>query len=167
MAQITLKGNPINTNGTLPLVDGLAPDFTLTKSDLSESSLSDYKGKKVILNIFPSLDTGTCAASVRTFNKAATELDNTVVLCISMDLPFAHARFCAAEGIENVITLSCFRDITKFADSYGIKIITGPLKGLNARSIVTIDESGHVLYTELVPETTNEPNYEAALASIK
>lgn len=163
MAQITLKGNPINTNGNLPTAGGIAPDFTLVKSDLSEVSLSDYEGKKVILNIFPSVDTGTCATSVRTFNAKASSLDNTVVLCISADLPFAHGRFCGAEGIDKVETLSTFRN-SDFSKNYGIEIVDGPLKGLNARSVVVIDEDGKVKYTELVSETVEEPDYEAALS---
>lgn len=163
MAQITLKGNEINTNGNLPVVGEVAPSFSLVKSDLSEASLSSFEGKKVILNIFPSLDTGTCAASVRTFNKSAASLDNTVVLCISADLPFAHSRFCEAEGIENVTTLSSFRS-QDFATKYGINIVNGPLEGLCARSVVVIDEDGKVKYTELVSETVDEPDYEAALS---
>ncbi len=162
MAQITLKGNPINTVGNLPTVGNKAPNFTVVKSDLSEKNLTDFEGKKVILNIFPSIDTGTCATSVRTFNQKATSLDNTVVLSISVDLPFALNRFCGAEGIDKVETLSAFR--SDFAEVYGVKLIDGPLKGVCARSIVVLDENGTVLYTELVSETVNEPNYEAAIA---
>jgi thioredoxin-dependent peroxiredoxin len=165
MAKITLKGNPINTSGELPSKGALAPSFKLVKTDLSEVSLQDYKGKKVILNIFPSVDTSTCATSVRTFNAKASSLNNTVVLCISKDLPFAHARFCGAEGLDKVVSLSDFRSGT-FATDYGIKIIDGPLAGLDARSIVVIDESGKVVHTELVPETVDEPNYEAALKAL-
>lgn len=165
MATIKLKGNEISTNGELPKVGAAAPDFKLTKTDLSEAALSDYKGKKVILNIFPSIDTGTCATSVRKFNEKASSLENTVVLCISNDLPFAHSRFCGAEGIESVETLSGFRN-SDFATNYGIKITTGPLAGLIARSVVVIDEEGMVRYTELVEETVDEPNYDGALGSL-
>ena len=165
MAQVTLKGNPINTIGELPVVGSNIADFTLTKNNLSNVSLADFKGKRLILNIFPSIDTGTCAASVRTFNKTAASLDNTNVLCISQDLPFAQARFCGAEGIENVVMLSGFRN-PEFAESYGVKIVDAPMNGLCARSIVVVDENGVVKYTELVPEIVDEPNYEAALASL-
>ena len=165
MAQIKFKGNAVHSEGNLPKVGDTAPNFTLTAGDLSSKSLSDFKGKKVILNIFPSIDTGTCAASVRQFNEKATSLDNTVVLGISKDLPFAHSRFCAAEGIENVITLSDFKD-NAFADAYGVKFADGPLAGLLSRSVVVIDEEGKVVYTEQVEETTEEPDYEKALASI-
>lgn len=164
MAQVTLKGNPINTNGELPSAGNAAPDFKLVKSDLSEASLTTYKGKKVVLNIFPSIDTSTCAASVRAFNKKATELDNTVVLCISKDLPFAQARFCGAEGLSSVVTLSAFRD--DFAKNYGVEIIDGPLQGLTARSVVVIGEDGKVKYTQLVSEIADEPDYDAALKSL-
>ncbi len=166
MAEITLKGNPIHTIGDLPALGSKAPEFKLVKSDLSEVSLSDFSGKKVILNIFPSVDTGTCAASVRAFNAKASSLDNTVVLCISMDLPFAHARFCGAEGLNDVISLSGFRDNGQFQKDYGIGLIDGPLKGLNARSIVVIDDSGKVVHTQLVSETVDEPDYESALAAL-
>ncbi|MEQ8239441.1 MAG: thiol peroxidase [Cyclobacteriaceae bacterium] len=165
MAQVTLKGNPVQTIGELPAIGSDAAAFTLVNTDLSEISLSDYKGKKVILNIFPSVDTGTCATSVRSFNEKATELDNTVVLCISEDLPFAHARFCGAEGIENVVSLSAFRN-ESFAKDYGIAMVDGPLKGLTARSIVVIGEDGKVKYTELVSEIVDEPNYESAIAAL-
>ncbi len=165
MAQVTLKGNPVNTIGELPTAGGLAPKFTLVKTDLSEVALSDFEGKKVVLNIFPSIDTGTCAMSVRTFNKSAAELENTVVLCVSKDLPFANARFCGAEGIDNVVSLSAFRD-SDFQSRYGVEILDGPLKGLLARSIVVIDEEGQVVYTELVPEIVNEPDYESALKAL-
>ncbi|HNP18343.1 MAG TPA: thiol peroxidase [Fulvivirga sp.] len=165
MAKITLKGNPINTSGELPSKGSVAPGFKLVKSDLSEVSLGDFKGKKVILNIFPSVDTSTCATSVRTFNAKASSLDNTVVLCISKDLPFAHARFCGAEGLDKVVSLSDFRN-DSFATDYGVKIVDGPLAGLNARSIVVIDETGKVVHTQLVSETVDEPNYEAALNAL-
>jgi len=165
MAQIKFKGNAVYSEGNLPKVGDTAPNFTLTSGDLSSKSLSDFKGKKVILNIFPSIDTGTCAMSVRQFNEKAAGLDSTVVLCISKDLPFAQSRFCAAEGIENVITLSDFKD-NAFADAYGVKFADGPLAGLLSRSVVVIDEDGKVVYTEQVEETTEEPDYDKALASI-
>lgn len=165
MAQITFKGNAVHTEGNLPQVGDTAPNFTLTSGDLSAKSLSDFKGKKVILNIFPSIDTGVCAASVRKFNEEASGLDNTVVLCISKDLPFAQSRFCAAEGLENVVSLSDFKD-NSFADAYGVKFSDGPLAGLLSRSVVVIDENGKVIYNEQVAETVEEPNYEAALASL-
>ncbi|TRX58638.1 thiol peroxidase [Fulvivirga sp. M361] len=164
MAQVTLKGNPSQTNGDLPEV-GTSLDFTLTKSDLSEVSLSDFKGRKLVLNIFPSIDTSTCATSVRTFNKEAASLDNTKVLCISKDLPFAHARFCGAEGIEDVISLSDFRH-PEFSEKLGIRLEDGPLAGLDARSVIVLDEEGKVLYTQLVNEIVDEPDYEAALKSL-
>lgn len=165
MSQITLKGNPINTNGDLISQTTKAPGFTLVKSDLSEASLSDYTGKQVILNIFPSIDTGTCATSVREFNKKASELENTVVLCISKDLPFAHSRFCAAEGIDNVITLSAFRN-DSFANDYGIELVDGPLRGLIARAVVVVDTDGQVTYSQLVGEVTDEPDYDSAIAAL-
>ena len=163
MAKITLKGTPVNTSGTLPQKGSKAPDFTLVKSDLGNLSLSELKGKKIILNIFPSLDTSTCATSVRKFNKLAAEKTNTVVLAISKDLPFAHGRFCTTEGITNVVTLSGFRD-TSFGKAYGIDIADGPLAGLYARSIVVVDETGKVVHTQLVPEIVDEPGYDAALS---
>ncbi|QBQ42803.1 thiol peroxidase [Sphingobacterium psychroaquaticum] len=165
MAKISFKGNSINTQGDLPQVGSKAPDFKLTAGDLSEKTLSDFAGKKVILNIFPSIDTGTCAASVRTFNVEAAGLSNTVVLCISKDLPFAQGRFCAAEGIDNVITLSEYKD-SNFSDAYQLKIVDGPLAGLLSRSVVVIDENGVVTFTEQVAETTEEPNYKQALAAL-
>lgn len=163
MAQITLKGNPINTIGNLPKAGSKAPTFTLVKDDLSIKSLSDYKGQRVILNIFPSLDTGTCAASVRRFNAEASKLENTVVLCISKDLPFAQARFCGAEGLKDVHNLSDFRT-GQFGKDYGVEIIDGPLAGLESRAVVILDEEGTVVYTQQVPEIIDEPNYETALA---
>lgn len=165
MSKITFKGNEIHTNGTLPAVGAEAPNFTGVKSDLSELSLNDLKGKKVILNIFPSLDTSVCATSVRKFNQKAASLPNTVVLAISKDLPFAQGRFCSAEGITNVIPLSAFR-CDCFENKYGVLMTDGPLKGLLARAVVVVDENGKIIYTELVPEITQEPNYEAAIASI-
>lgn len=165
MAKITLKGNEINTIGELPNVGEVAPDFSLVKTDLSVGKLSDFKGEKVILNIFPSVDTGTCAASVRNFNKEAASLENTKVLCISRDLPFAQGRFCGAEGIENVVMLSDF-NTGDFGKDYGLEIAEGPLTGLSSRCIVVINEEGKVVYTEQVKETVDEPNYELALKSI-
>ncbi|GAT64226.1 thiol peroxidase [Paludibacter jiangxiensis] len=167
MATVTLQGElKINVGGELPAVGSVASDFTLVKRDLSEVSLKDFKGKKVLLNIFPSIDTGVCAASVRQFNKDAAGLENTVVLGVSVDLPFAAGRFCAAEGIENVVTVSAFRN-PEFAANYGVLMVDGPLKGLLARSVVVVDADGKVVYTELVPEVTQEPNYTAALAALK
>lgn len=165
MASITLKGNQISTVGNLPAIGETAKDFTLIKSDLSQTSLQDYKGTKVVLNIFPSIDTGVCAASVRKFNKIASEKSNTKVLCISRDLPFAQARFCGAEGLENVITLSDF-NTGAFGKAYGLEIATGPLAGLHSRAVIILDENGKVIYTEQVPEITQEPNYDAALQSL-
>ena len=165
MAQITLKGTPANTNNDLPAIGSNIADFRLTKNDLSDISFSDLKGKRLIFNIFPSVDTGTCATSVRTFNKKASSLDNTLVLCISQDLPFAQARFCGAEGIDNVVMLSAFRD-SQFAKDYGVQIVDSPMSGLCARAIVVVDENGTVKHTELVPEIVDEPNYEAALAAL-
>lgn len=166
MAKITLQGNEINTLGNLPKVGEIAPEFVLVKNDLGEATLKDYKGKKVILNIFPSLDTGVCAASVRKFNAELNNLENTVVLCISRDLPFAQARFCGAEGLDNVITLSEMRG-EEFSKAYGVKIVDGPMAGLMARSVVVVNEEGKVIYNELVPEIVNEPNYDGALAILK
>ena len=165
MSQVTFKGSAVHTKGNLPEVGSQAPGFSLTAGDLSQKSLADFNGKKVVLNIFPSVDTGTCAASVRTFNQKASQLDNTVVLCISKDLPFAQGRFCAAEGLENVITLSEYKD-SNFSDAYGVKFTDGPLEGLLSRSVVVLDESGKVIYTEQVAETVNEPNYDAAIAAL-
>lgn len=163
MAQTKLKGNPVNTLGDLPVVGSKAPELKLTKSDLSDVSLSNFQGKKKILNIFPSIDTPVCATSVRKFNEKAATLPNTVVLCISADLPFAHKRFCGAEGISNVETLSDFRN-PDFAKSYGVGLADGPMAGLHARSIVVLDENDKVLHTELVDDIVNEPNYEKALS---
>jgi thiol peroxidase len=165
MAKITLKGNPVNTSGNLPLKGSKAPDFILVKSDLGTQSLSELKGKKLILNIFPSLDTSVCAMSVRKFNLLAAGKTNTIVLAISKDLPFAHKRFCTTEGITNVETLSGFRD-SSFGKAYGVDIIDGPMAGLYARSIVVVDEKGIVIYTQLVPEITQEPDYDSAIAAI-
>ncbi|MFK5889731.1 MAG: thiol peroxidase [Flavobacteriaceae bacterium] len=165
MAAITLKGNAVNTLGTIPQVGSKAPDFSLTAGNLSQVSLADYKGSKLILNIFPSLDTGTCAASVRQFNKAAADLDNTKVLCISRDLPFAQGRFCGAEGLENVITLSDFAT-GQFGKDYNLEITDGPLAHLHSRVVIVLDENGVVKYNQQVPEIVDEPNYDDALKAI-
>lgn len=164
MASVTLQGNAFNTVGTLPKVGSKAPNFTLVETDLSETTLADYAGSKLILNIFPSVDTGVCATSIRTFNQKASELDNTKVLCVSADLPFAAARFCGAEGIKNVATGSSFRG--SFGSDYGVSFSDGPLAGLLSRSIVVIDEEGTVIYTEQVAETTEEPDYDSATAAL-
>ena len=163
MASITLGGNPIHTNGELPTVGSKATDFNLIKTDLGTASLADFSGSKVVLNIFPSIDTGTCATSVRTFNEKASSLSNTKVLCISRDLPFAQKRFCGTEGLENVINLSDFKD-GSFGKNYGLEIVDGPLAGLHSRVVIVLDENGTILHTEQVSEIANEPNYEAALA---
>jgi len=163
MAKITLQGKTIETIGELPEIGNAAPDFSVVKTDLSEAKLKDYSGKRLILNIFPSIDTPTCATSVRKFNKAAGDFDNTAVLCVSADLPFAGARFCGAEGIENVDTGSTFRS-SAFGQDYGVEITTGVLKGLLSRAIVVIGESGKVIHNEQVPEIGDEPDYDAALA---
>jgi thioredoxin-dependent peroxiredoxin len=165
MATITLGGNPINTSGSLPAVGSKAPDFNLVKNDLSTTTLADFAGSKLVLNIFPSIDTGTCATSVRTFNAKASALENTKVLCISRDLPFAQKRFCGAEGLENVINLSDFKD-GSFGKEYGLTIIDGPLAGLHSRVVIIVDENGAVKYAEQVSEIANEPNYDAALAAL-
>ncbi len=165
MATIKLKGSPINTVGELPGAGTQAPDFILTKNDLSDVRLMEFKGKKVVLNIFPSLDTDVCARSVIRFNEAAGALDDTVILCISKDLPFAQVRFCGSKGLDNVISLSAFR-YRSFGNSYGVRITDGPLSGLLSRAIVVLDETGKVIYTEQVPEITQEPDYDAALASL-
>ena len=165
MANITFKGQPIHTCGELPKIGDEAPDFTLVKSDLSEAKLSDFRGKYVVLNIFPSLDTDVCASSVRRFNKEAAALKNTVVLCISADLPFAAGRFCTTEGIENVITLSTFRN-PSFGEQYGLTIVDGPMKGLLARAVIVVNPEGKIVYKELVPEIAQEPDYNSAINSI-
>ncbi len=165
MASITLQGNEIHTNGKLPEKGTKATGFTLTGKDLSEVKLEDFSGSRLVLNIFPSIDTGTCATSVRTFNTEAAELENTKVLCISKDLPFAQNRFCGAEGLNNVITLSDFRT-GEFGKNYGLEIIDGPLKGLHSRAVVVIDEHGKIIYTEQVGEIADEPNYKAALEAL-
>lgn len=162
MATVTLKGNAFDTQGELPKAGSQAPGFTLVQGDLSDLTLADLAGKRVILNIFPSVDTATCATSVRKFNEKAALLDNTVVVCVSADLPFALSRFCGAEGIENVKVASSFR--SSFGLDYGVEFVSGPLSKLLSRSVVVIDESGKVLYSQQVAETVDEPNYDAALA---
>lgn len=164
MATITLKGNAVNTNGDLPKVGSTAPGFTLVSTDLKEMSLENFNGKKKVLNIFPSIDTPTCAMSVRNFNKTAAEMNNTVVINISADLPFAQKRFCGAEGITNVEVLSTFR--SDFAKNYGIEFTDGPLMGLCSRVVIVLDEDNKVVHTEQVSEIANEPNYEAAFNAL-
>ena len=163
MASITLGGNPIQTSGELPKIGSKIADFKLIKTDLSVASLGDFAGKKLVLNIFPSIDTGTCAASVRKFNESASTLHNTTVLCISRDLPFAQKRFCGAEGLENVVNLSDFSE-GSFGETNGWEITDGPLAGLHSRVIIVVDENGTITHTEQVAEIADEPNYEAALA---
>ncbi len=165
MASITLGGTPVETSGNLPKVGTKAPNFKLTVSDLSSQELSDFEGHKVVLNIFPSVDTGTCAASVRAYNKEASEMENTKVLCISKDLPFAQDRFCGAEGLENVLMLSDFKD-GNFGKAYGLDFATGPFEGLLSRCVIVLDENGIVKYTEQVPEVADEPNYKASLYAL-
>jgi thiol peroxidase len=165
MAHITLEGNPINTNGELPAVGSDAPDFSLTKGDLSDVSLSDFAGKKKLLNIVPSLDTGVCAASTVKFNEAMATKSNSVALVISADLPFAQSRFCSAEGIDNVVSLSMMHS-RNFAKDYGALITDGPLAGICARAVVVLDEQNKVIYTQLVPEIVEEPDYDSALAQL-
>lgn len=164
MAEVTLGGNPVHTSGDLPEVGSSAPAFTLTGSDLGDVAASDYEGKNLVLNIFPSVDTPTCATSVRTFNERAAGLDNTEVLCVSADLPFAQGRFCGAEGIENVKTASTFR--SSFGADYGINLTDGPLAGVLSRAVVVVGPDGNVKHTELVGEIAQEPDYDAALGSL-
>jgi thiol peroxidase len=166
MAKITLKGNAINTNGDLPKVGSKAPDFKLTNAELADVSLASYKGKKKLLNIFPSIDTPVCATSTRKFNEQAGKAGNTVMLMVSADLPFALGRFCGAENTKTVVPLSMMRD-RHFAKDYGVLITDGPLAGITARAVVVIDENDKVVYAELVPEIAQEPNYEKALAALK
>lgn len=165
MAEITLKGNPIHTSGTLPQQGSSLKNFRLVKEDLSEKTLEDYKSKNIVLNVFPSVDTGVCAMSVRKFNEKATALENTVVINISRDLPFALKRFCAAEGINNVETLSDFRG--NFGEDYGLILTDSPMKGLLSRAVIVADKNGEIIYSEQVPEITQEPNYEAALNALR
>ncbi len=166
MSQITLKGNPIHTSGELPQVGSSAPDFVLTKADLSDVALEDFAGSRKILNIVPSLDTGVCAASALRFNKEVATLDNTVALTISRDLPFAQGRFCESNGVDKVITLSQLRN-TDFGRSYGMEIVDGPMAGLLGRAVVVIDENNKVVYTQLVPEIAQEPDYDEVLKALK
>lgn len=166
MATVNFKGTPVRLTGEFIQVGQVAPDFELVKTDLSSLSLKELSGKNVVLNIFPSLDTGICATSVRKFNQLAAGLKDTVVLAISKDLPFAHARFCSTEGIENVIPLSDFR-FSGFDEEYGVRMADGALAGLLARAVVVIGKEGKVVYTELVPEIAQEPNYEEALKALK
>lgn len=160
MAKIQLEGVPVETVGDLPAVGTKAPAFTVVNADLEDVRLADFAGQRVVLNIFPSLDTGICATSVRTFNKLAEQFANTAVICVSMDLPFALGRFCGAEGIQNVVTASAFR--SDFGETYGVRMVDGALAGLLSRSVVIVDTDGTVIYTEQVPEIKTEPNYEAA-----
>ena len=164
MATVTLKGNPVTTVGELPAVGAIAPDASVTMTDLSEKNIADFRGQRLVLNIFPSVDTPTCSASVREFNQRAGDMDNVVVLNVSADLPFALARFCGAEGIENVLSGSCFR--SDFGEQYGVTFSSGPLTGLLSRSVVVVDTDGKVLYREQVSETAEEPDYDAALAAL-
>ncbi len=164
MATTAFKGNPVQTSGSLPAAGAAAPAFALVGTNLADVTLADFAGKRVVLNIFPSIDTGVCAMSVRKFNEVAAALPNTVVVCASKDLPFAMSRFCGAEGIDNVVTASDFRGT--FADDYGVLMLDGPLAGLCARSVVVVDADGTVAYTELVPEITSEPDYDAAVAAL-
>jgi thiol peroxidase len=166
MATITLKGGPVQTSGSLPAVGSQAPDFCLTGADLADVSLANFAGKRVVLNIFPSVDTGVCAASVRQFNKEVSNMSNTVVLCVSVDTPFALSRFCGAEGLSNVVTLSELR-ARSFGEAYGLRIIDGPLAGVFSRAVVVLDEAGKVVYTEQVPEITQEPEYAPVVALLK
>jgi thiol peroxidase len=164
---VTLKGGAVEISGSFPQTGQTVPDFCLADKARTDVSLANFAGKRKVLNIFPSIDTPTCATSVRTFNQSAASLSNTVVLCISADLPFAQSRFCAAEGIENVVTLSAFRNIAAFAENYGVAIKSSSLAGLTSRAVIVLDENNQVLHSELVSEITSEPNYEAALAVLK
>ncbi len=166
MSELKFKGSPVHTTGAMPSKGSKAPNFELVKNDLSRVSLNDYLGKNVILNIFPSIDTGVCAASVKKFNENAASLPNTKVVCVSKDLPFAHSRFCGAEGIENLDMLSSF-DNDNFESNYKLTMSDGPLKGLYARAVVVVNSAGEVVHTELVDDIVNEPNYEAAMAAVK
>jgi thiol peroxidase len=166
MATITFKGTPTTTSGVLPSIGSKVPAFILTKSDLADTTQDSFTGKRIVFNIFPSIDTGICALSVKRFNKEASSLKNVAVLCISMDLPFAQSRFCGAEGLKDVITLSAFRSAT-FGKDFGLTITNGPLKGLLSRAVVITDENSTVIYTEQVPEIAQEPDYESALKVLK
>ena len=167
MATTAFKGAPVTLAGDFVKVGSQAPQFSLVKGDLGNFTSADAAGKNILLNIFPSMDTGVCAASVRKFNKLASEMPNTIVLAISKDLPFAQGRFCTTEGIENVVPLSDYRYTSDFGEKYGVLMTDGPLCGLLARAVVIINPEGKVVYTELVPEITQEPDYESALAAIK
>lgn len=167
MTTTKFKGNTVHLDGQFIAAGTAAPDFALVKGDLTTLTLADCLGKHIVLNIFPSIDTGVCAASVRKFNQLAASLPDTIVLCISRDLPFAQGRFCAAEGVDGVVTLSDFRRTSTFGTAYGVQMTNGPLAGLLARAVVVIDLDGKIAYSELVPEITTEPNYEAAIAAIK
>ena len=166
MSKVTLKGNPVSTIGDLPVVGSKAPEFSLVGTNLADVKNTDFTGKRVVLNIFPSLDTATCAASVRRFNVEASKLKDATVVCISKDLPFAHSRFCTTEGIENVVSASEFRS-NAFGKNYGVMITDGPLQGLMARAVVVLDKDGTVIHSQLVPEISEEPDYESALNSLK
>lgn len=167
MAKTKLDGLPVNTSGELPAIGSMAPTFKLVKSDLSEVSLKDFKDERLLMNIFPSIETNVCASSVRQFNLHASELGNVKILCISRDLPFALHRFCGTEGIKNLITLSNFRDGEDFARKYGVLLEDGPFKGLNARAIVIVDRKGYVVYTQLVDDIGKEPDYDAVIAFLR
>jgi thiol peroxidase len=166
MSTIKFKGTEVHTNGTLPSVGSVAPDFRVATTNLGNVSLKDFAGKKILLNIFPSIDTGICAASTRRFNQDASVIANTVVVCVSKDMPMAHSRFCEAEGIKNVVPTSAIRD-DSFENAYGVKMIDGPMEGFLSRAVVVIGEDGKVKYTEQVPEIAQDPNYEAALNALK
>ena len=166
MSQLTLKGDPVSIGGNFPAPGVSAPDFSLANNNREDVNLSDFEGKRKILNIFPSIDTPTCALSVKRFNDEVSKINNTVVLCISADLPFAQKRFCGAEGVENIETLSAFRDIQGFANSYGVAILDTSLKGLTSRAVVILDEHNKVIYSELAPEITEEPDYTSALSTL-
>ncbi|MEH6537269.1 MAG: thiol peroxidase [Psychroserpens sp.] len=166
MATVTLGGDTVHTSGTLPSIGSTAPNFKLTATDLSSVSLNDYAGHNLVLNVFPSVDTGTCAQSIREFNKAASTLENTKVLCIARDLPFAMARFCGAEGLDNVVSLSDFRD-GNFGKSYGLDFTDGAFEALLSRCVIIVNTEGKVVYTEQVPEIADEPNYKVALDTLK
>jgi len=166
VAHITFKGKAIQTSGDLPKKGKIPPPFTLVKTDLSQTSLGDYPGRRVVLNIFPSLDTPVCATSLRKFNALAGSMRNTTVLCVSADLPFAAQRFCSAEGLDNLVPASCFRS-SAFGEAYGVAIMDGPMRGLLARSVVVVDEKGVVIHTELVPDIGQEPNYDGVEAVLK
>ena len=166
METIYFKGTPVHTYGDIPAVGSTAPNFTLTGNSLQDVKLSDYKGKRVVLNVFPSLDTPVCAMSVRKFNQEASKLDNTQIVCISMDLPFAQGRFCTAEGIDKLVVASAFR-AGDFVKNYGLEMVDGPLAGLLARAVIVVDENGKVIFSDLVEEVTDEPDYKAAISVLK